>query len=112
MSKSVMRPKHEFDKTFSTLGTNTKTGMLDFKRQSERNQDLFRDEKVPESIMLGGQYDVSRGSKSTTLSVPKMNRGAKRNIMFEDVKGSPFQSIDQCELDSSLYNSSMAIPKK
>ena len=44
MSKSVMRPKHEFDNSFSTLGKNTKTGMLDFKRQSKRIKDLFKEE--------------------------------------------------------------------
>ena len=66
--------------------------------------------------MLGGTYDLSRGSKlntkSSTISVPKMDRGAKRKLLMADVKDSPFQSIDNCELDSSLYNSSMGIPKK
>ena len=84
--------------------------MLDFKKQVKREDDLFKDELIPESILLGGAYDL-KIPKNNTISVPQMSKALGRNQPLDDSNDKRLQSIDGCPLDGSLYHSSVAIPK-
>ena len=71
-SKSIKvkktKPKYVFDKSFSSFGHSTGSGMIDFKRQANRSQNLFEGEKHPASMLLSGDYETQLSHRKFTKS--------------------------------------------